>query len=93
MNISEIKQQLNVSAINLRSFNDPTTNEPTGWVSDFKSETRQNIVMHQKVLDQIKADPTMTTLHFKQETKTGSKGEYQNYVIAVHDNSDVVATL
>lgn len=89
MNLSEIKLVLKKQTIN---FNYVTTEAgvKTSWLKDWNNTDRIAILMHQDVLDTIKADSTVTSLGINTQVKQGSKGEYTAQTICIYKPAEVV---
>lgn len=74
MNISQIKEQLNMPVLNLNTAKDKD-DKPTDWMRHWDNDNRVAVSIHKDTVAQIKAG-NATTLGIQTETRTGSKGDY-----------------
>jgi hypothetical protein len=85
MNISEIKADLNVTALPFKwnVLQDKTIS--TDWLRCWDNATRQDIHMHREVMEALSQDKDMSTLHAQKESKTTDKGTYTFVRIVMFD--------
>lgn len=74
MNITEIKEKLGYTALNLNPADDADGNQ-TEWMRHWDNDNRVAVSIHNETISAIKTG-TATTLDIQVETRTGSKGEY-----------------
>ena len=98
MTITQVKQQLNISAINFSRCKDKDNN-PTEFLRHWDAKQRFSLVAHQDVVAKIKADPNVNKLALKWEQRAtkdtpaadGTVSEtaglaYDSYILIYSDN-------
>jgi hypothetical protein len=90
MNIAQIKETLNIKAMNLTSSKDEAGN-PTEWLRYWDNKNRVAVSTHQDVLNIIKNNPDTNKLALKYEAKVTKTGDcagmvYDNYIL-IHADS------
>ena len=86
-NLAEIKMELGVQTLPLRQVK-TEAGEKTAWFRKWDPNTRIAILVHQEVLNDIKADAGLNTLHISTKIKQGAQGEYTAKYICIGDPAD-----
>lgn len=86
MTLAQIKAQLNIVSLDLVRGIDKETSKPTAWLRYWNNERRLAVVLHEDVVNTIKANPQMDKLAYKYQqraTKTGDAAgtQYDEYII------------
>lgn len=89
MNLQEVKSKLGVQTLNL-NYVITEAGEKTAWLKDWDNTNRIAILMHQDVLDTIKANKAVTSLGINTQVKQGNKGEYTAQTICIYKEADEV---
>jgi len=74
MNISELKEQLGISTLNLNTAKDKD-DKPTDWMRHWDNDNRVAVSIHKDLVKEIKSG-NVTTLGLQEEEREGSKGKY-----------------
>lgn len=82
MDISQIKDQLGISTLNLNTAKDKD-NKPTDWMRHWDNDNRVAVSIHKDTVAKIKAG-SATSLGIQTETRSGSKGEYTAHRIVLY---------
>ena len=94
-NLAEIKMELGVQTLPLRQV-ETEAGEKTAWFRKWDNDTRIAILVHQEVLNEIKADPSLATLGLTAPQTKMSKSsgkEYTAIYICNYENSAADVTL
>ena len=86
-NLAEIKMELGVQTLPLRQVK-TEAGEKTAWFRKWDPNTRIAILVHQEVLNDIKADAGLNTLGINTQTKQGAQGEYIAKTICIYNPAD-----
>lgn len=93
MNISEIKEKLNVSELKFKWSENTDGTTSTEWLRYWHNDTRTDIHMHADVNEELqRTKGQCNDLSLQIEQKTTGKGEYTFARIVRFDESDVVVT-
>lgn len=87
MNISDIKNQLNIPQLNLNTAKDSNGN-PTDWMRHWDNDNRVAVSLHKDLVADLKANPSINSLGLQEETRTGEKGEYKAYRIVKYTEAE-----
>jgi len=87
MDITQIKDQLGISTLNLNTAKDKA-DKPTSWMRHWDNDRRVAVSIHKDTVSAIKAG-SATTLGIQTETRTGSKGEYTAHRIVQYTPAEV----
>lgn len=80
MNLTQIKDKLNLSTLELNTATD-ANNKPTEWMRHWDNDNRVAVSIHKELVAELKADKNITSLGLQSETRKGSKGDYMSYRI------------
>lgn len=87
MTLAQIKDTLNIKALDLARQMEKDSDVPTPWLRNWNNLTRTSTVIHEDVLKEIKADPARKDLALKSEVKESEGGdEYTNHIIIIVKN-------
>jgi hypothetical protein len=89
MNLSEIKEKVGVSTLELNTSTD-ADNNPTDWMRHWDNDNRVAVSIHKDLVSELKADREITTLGLQTETRSGSKGAYVAHRIVKYAASEAV---
>lgn len=72
----------------VRQMEQDKPEEKTEWLSHWDNDNRVRVVMHQDILESIKANPEMATLAFKYEEvpETTDRAAYKRFVVITPKN-------
>ena len=92
--LAQIKSQLNIVSLDLQRSVDKEQ-KPTSWLRYWNNNTKMAVVIHQEVVDKIKANPNISTLAVKHEVKATKTGKaigsaYDSYIIINATSIEVV---
>lgn len=87
MNITEIKEKLGYTALNLNTAKDANGNQ-TDWMRHWDNDNRVAVSIHKETISAIQAG-TATTLDLQTETRTGEQGEYTAKRIVMYTPAEV----
>lgn len=88
MNITEIKEKLGYSDLNLNTATDGD-GKPTDWMRHWDNENRVAVSIHKETVKEIQAD-NATTLGIQEEVRKGKLGDYQAVRIVRYTEPEVV---
>ena len=93
MTLQDIKKQLKVSALNLSRCTDKEGNA-TQWLGTYIAE-KQQVLIHEETLEEIKATPKMTNLFLKKKYYQHPVTEelFFNWVICSFEEKPIEATI
>lgn len=80
MTLTEIKNKLDISTLQLNTANDKD-NKPTLWMRHWDNENRVAVSIHKELVAELKANSTLASLGLQSEKRTGEKGDYMAYRI------------
>lgn len=93
MNIQQIKQDLTAkTGVNFPHLSmvrqlDETTKEKQPWLSHWDNDNRIRVTMHEKIFDEIKANPSKSDLALKKEVvQPEGKEPYTRFVVITPTN-------
>ena len=83
MNITQIKEQLNLASINFQKVISENSTSDTVWHKAFDKDSRVMIIAAEEVLQAIASDPTLSDVALKDEGTIYPEGKkpYQKYFL------------
>lgn len=88
MNLAQIKQQLNIPALELNTAKDKD-DKPTDWLRHWDNERRIAISIHKELVQEVQKDSNIASLGLQKEEREGSKGKYTAYRIVKYKPAEV----
>ena len=88
MTITQIKEKLNLKALDLNTSEDGKGNK-TDWMRAWDNENRVAVSIHKELVAEIKADATIASLGLQTETRQGEKGDYTAHRIVKYAPAEV----
>jgi hypothetical protein len=86
MNLSEIKNTINIQTLNLNISQDANKVD-TSWLRHWDNANRVAVSIHMDTYTALKNDSTISTLEIQTEQKEGAKGMYTALRIVMHKPS------
>lgn len=80
MNLTEIKEKLGISQLELNTAKD-ADNNATDWMRHWDNDNRVAVSIHKDLVGELKADANIAALGLQKETREGEKGSYTAYRI------------
>lgn len=75
MTIQELKDQLGYPTLQLNTALD-SDDKPTEWYRHWDNDNRIAVSIHKDTFENVKNDPSISTLALQKEIKEGAQGEY-----------------
>lgn len=80
MTLTEIKEKLNISVLELNTAKD-ADNNATEWMRHWDNDNRIAVSIHKDLVSELKADANINALGLQKENREGEKGSYVAYRI------------
>lgn len=80
MNLVQIKEKLNIPALELNTAKDKN-DQDTPWMRHWDNDNRVAVSIHKELVAELKADANISSLGLQSEEREGSKGKYMAYRI------------
>jgi hypothetical protein len=88
MNITQIKEEIGVSSLELNTATD-AAGKATDWMRHWDNENRKAVSIHKDLVAELKANSKIDSLGIQKETRTGDKGDYISYRIVKYAPAEV----
>lgn len=88
MNLQQVKEQLNMSSLELNTANDIEGN-PTEWVRHWDNNRRIAVSIHKDLVKEIKEDSNLQGLGLQEEMRNGEQGDYMSYRIVKYKPAEI----
>ena len=89
MNLTEIKNKLNIAVLELNTATEADGETPTEWMRHWDNDNRVAVSIHKELVAELKALPSMEGLGLQHEVREGEKGDYDAYRIVKYTPAEI----